>query len=72
MQGSYVASLQNRKVCDVPTNSKPCTHDFVIQFLTFALPVDILLASINQLVDSLTGLERILTTPIPFSCVQNN
>ena len=25
--------------------------------------------SINQLVDSLTGLERILTTPIPFSYV---
>lgn len=30
---------------------------------------DTLLASLNMLVDSLTGLERILTTPIPFSCV---
>ncbi|KAF5391117.1 hypothetical protein D9757_003062 [Collybiopsis confluens] len=28
-----------------------------------------LLAALNQLVDSLTGLERILTTPIPFSYV---
>ena len=72
MQGSYIASLQHRKVCDVPTYSKPCPQDFVIQFLTFALVVDTLLASLNQLVDSLTGLERILTTPIPFSYVQNN
>ena len=30
---------------------------------------DTLLQSLNQLVDSLTGLERILTTPIPFSYV---
>ncbi|KAG5653807.1 hypothetical protein H0H81_010275 [Sphagnurus paluster] len=29
--------------------------------------VNTLLASLNQLVDALTGLERILTTPIPFS-----
>ncbi|KAF9044355.1 Bestrophin, RFP-TM, chloride channel-domain-containing protein [Panaeolus papilionaceus] len=45
---SYVASLQQRKIGDVPTTN-------------------LLLASLNQLVDSLTGLERILTTPIPFS-----
>ncbi|KDR70193.1 hypothetical protein GALMADRAFT_255052 [Galerina marginata CBS 339.88] len=45
---SYIASLQSRKVCDVPT-------------------INNLLGSLNQLVDSLTGLERILTTPIPFS-----
>ncbi|KAF5309038.1 hypothetical protein D9619_013551 [Psilocybe cf. subviscida] len=45
---SYIASLQNRKICDVPTTNT-------------------LLAALNQLVDSLTGLERILTTPIPFS-----
>ncbi|KAF4610301.1 hypothetical protein D9613_010471 [Agrocybe pediades] len=45
---SYVAALQHRKACDVPT----------INTLLFAL---------NQLVDSLSGLERILTTPIPFS-----
>ncbi|KAH9476018.1 UPF0187 protein [Psilocybe cubensis] len=45
---SYIASLQNRKICDVPTTNT-------------------LLFSLNQLVDSLTGLERILTTPIPFS-----
>ncbi|KAF9531349.1 Bestrophin, RFP-TM, chloride channel-domain-containing protein [Crepidotus variabilis] len=45
---SYIASLQSRKVTDVPTTN-------------------LLLASLNQLVDSLTGLERILTTPIPFS-----
>lgn len=30
---------------------------------------DLLYASLNQLVDALTGLERILTTPIPISCV---
>jgi predicted membrane chloride channel (bestrophin family) len=29
----------------------------------------LLYATLNQLVDALTGLERILTTPIPFSCV---
>lgn len=28
---------------------------------------DLLLTSVNQLQDALTGLERILTTPIPFS-----
>lgn len=28
----------------------------------------LLLATLGQLVDALTGLERILTTPIPFSC----
>ena len=30
---------------------------------------DLLLSSLGQLVDSLTGFERILTTPIPFSYV---
>ncbi|KAF8347412.1 Bestrophin, RFP-TM, chloride channel-domain-containing protein [Amanita rubescens] len=45
---SYVATLQNRKILDVPT-------------------ANTLLQALNQLVDSLTGLERILTTPIPFS-----
>ena len=32
-----------------------------------AAELDLMLASMNQLVDALTGLERILTTPIPFS-----
>ncbi|CAE7122751.1 unnamed protein product [Rhizoctonia solani] len=45
---SYIASLQHRKVVDVPTTNT-------------------LLSGLNQLVDSLSGLERILTTPIPFS-----
>ena len=31
--------------------------------------VDLLILSVNQLTDALTGLERILTTPIPFSYV---
>ena len=31
---------------------------------------DTLIAALNQLVDALTGLERILTTPIPFSSVK--
>jgi len=35
--------------------------------LSDARKPDALLATIQQLVDSLTGLERILTTPIPFS-----
>lgn len=29
--------------------------------------IDTLLAGVNTLIDSLTGLERILTTPVPFS-----
>jgi len=45
---AYIAALQQRKQCDVPT-------------------INMLLNSLNALVDSLTGLERILTTPIPFS-----
>ncbi|KAF8965387.1 Bestrophin, RFP-TM, chloride channel-domain-containing protein [Flammula alnicola] len=45
---SYIAAVQARKTCDVPTTNT-------------------LLGSLNQLVDSLTGLERILTSPIPFS-----
>ncbi|KAG1807699.1 Bestrophin, RFP-TM, chloride channel-domain-containing protein [Suillus variegatus] len=31
--------------------------------------IGVLCATLNQLVDALTGLERILATPIPFSCV---
>ncbi|KAF6760427.1 Bestrophin, RFP-TM, chloride channel-domain-containing protein [Ephemerocybe angulata] len=45
---SYIASLQARKICDVPTTNA-------------------LFATLNTLVESLTGLERILTTPVPFS-----
>lgn len=45
---AWIAALQQRKTCDVPT-------------------INMLLNSLNALVDSLTGLERILTTPIPFS-----
>ncbi|EJD07947.1 UPF0187-domain-containing protein [Fomitiporia mediterranea MF3/22] len=45
---SYVATIAQRKVVDVPTNN-------------------LLIGSVNQLTDALTGLERILTTPIPFS-----
>ncbi|KAJ8515116.1 hypothetical protein ONZ45_g7418 [Pleurotus djamor] len=50
---SYVAALQRRHAIDVPT--------------TITLISDLLIMSLGQLVDSLTGLERILTTPIPFS-----
>ncbi|TFK23300.1 UPF0187-domain-containing protein [Coprinopsis marcescibilis] len=45
---SYVATIQERKLCDVPTYSN-------------------LHSNLTMLVDSLTGLERILTTPVPFS-----
>lgn len=45
---SYIACLQSRKTCDVPTTNA-------------------LLAALLQLGDSLSGLERILTTPVPFS-----
>ncbi len=37
--------------------------------MMFSLIIDLLFASLNQLVESLTGLERILTTPIPLSFV---
>ncbi|EIN06573.1 UPF0187-domain-containing protein [Punctularia strigosozonata HHB-11173 SS5] len=46
--GSYIATLQQRKVMETPT-------------------CNLLLNCLTQLVDALTGLERILTTPIPFS-----
>ncbi|KAG8984482.1 hypothetical protein FRB94_009970 [Tulasnella sp. JGI-2019a] len=45
---AYISTLQQRKICDVPT-------------------INTLMAALNMLCDSLTGLERILTTPIPFS-----
>ncbi|RXW20404.1 hypothetical protein EST38_g5459 [Candolleomyces aberdarensis] len=45
---SYIASLQQRKLTDVPTTNA-------------------LFAALAQLGDSLSGLERILTTPVPFS-----
>lgn len=48
IQSSYIAALQQRKICDVPTTN-------------------LLLASLNGMVDSLSGVERIVTTPIPFS-----
>ncbi|KAG2004548.1 hypothetical protein CC2G_003097 [Coprinopsis cinerea AmutBmut pab1-1] len=45
---SYIAAIQRRKICDVPT------------YTNFH-------SNLTLLVDSLTGLERILTTPVPFS-----
>ncbi|TFK34654.1 Bestrophin, RFP-TM, chloride channel-domain-containing protein [Crucibulum laeve] len=45
---SYIAMLQRKKSCDVPTTNG-------------------LVAALGQLVEALTSLERILTTPIPFS-----
>ncbi|KAJ2918117.1 hypothetical protein MD484_g2291, partial [Candolleomyces efflorescens] len=48
VQSSYISSLQQRKLADVPTYNA-------------------LFAALLQLGDSLSGLERILTTPVPFS-----
>ncbi|KAI3610776.1 UPF0187-domain-containing protein [Moniliophthora roreri] len=63
---SYISALQVRKTMDVPT-----TSEFHLQFIFHEvrklLCPDTLILALNQLVDSLTGLERIRTTPIPFS-----
>jgi hypothetical protein len=69
LQSSYIAALQNRKAIDAPTCSM-CLVDPEGNELTDSLcrPANLILA-LNQLVDALTGLERILTTPIPFSSV---
>lgn len=70
-QSSYIAALQTRKAIDAPTSSKSVSS---IGADSDSRPYDshllaALLNSLNQLVDALTGLERILTTPIPFSYV---
>lgn len=67
-QSSYVAELQHRKVTTVPTASELGICNALFGNLRFFYP-DNLLGSINQLGDALTGLDRILTTPIPFSYV---
>ena len=70
LKSSYIASLQSRKLLDVPTASTSsffCLSSTVGDFSFFK---DVLVGYLNQLVESLTGLERILTTPIPFSFVQ--
>jgi putative membrane protein len=67
---SYVAALQQRKALDPATASElslSCqigSQRLIIdhQYCTAAL-----MNAMVQLVDALTGLERILTTPIPFS-----
>lgn len=66
LQSSYIAALQSVKAIDVPTTSKPHPFFFVSILTTIE---DALLGALNQLVESLVGLERILTTPIPFSYV---
>ncbi|KAF8754772.1 Bestrophin, RFP-TM, chloride channel [Rhizoctonia solani] len=64
---SYISALQQRKVVDVPTISKQSRHPPSEARLMRGL--DTLLLGLNQLVDSLSGLERILTTqsrsPLP-------
>ena len=63
-QSSYVSALQARKATDAATTSEhlpersPDLH---------SRPSGALLNALLSLTDSLTGLERILTTPIPFS-----
>lgn len=74
-KSSYIAALQRRKSIDVPTTSTsffptPLRRGGIdVFFLTshYSIPLDLLTTSLNGLVDALTGLERILTTPIPFS-----
>ncbi|KAG1835830.1 Bestrophin, RFP-TM, chloride channel-domain-containing protein [Suillus subalutaceus] len=53
-------------VVDAPTTSPFIAVPNFCRLLTIE-PAAVLLATITQLVDALTGLERILTTPIPFS-----
>jgi ion channel-forming bestrophin family protein len=69
LQTSYVASLQQRKAIDVPTTSMSdhISKGMICGMLT--TDQDLLILTVNQLTDALTGLERILTTPIPFSYV---
>lgn len=67
-QSSYVAQLQQRKALDPPTASELLVSLIAIAFPHFHTSAN-LLNTLNQLVDALTGLERILTTPIPFSFV---
>ncbi|KAJ7796099.1 hypothetical protein B0H14DRAFT_2390991, partial [Mycena olivaceomarginata] len=49
----YIAAVQKRKQADVPTITDELAQT--------------LIAALNHFVDALTGLERILTTPIPLS-----
>lgn len=44
-------------------------HSLDIDTDRHGLCLAIMIQTLNQLVDALTGLERILTTPIPFSSV---
>ncbi|KAG6811349.1 hypothetical protein H0H92_007856 [Tricholoma furcatifolium] len=61
----------NRKQTDVPTISTSLGLSPEASILLYIQRLtgraDALVAALNQLVDALTGLERILTTPIPFS-----
>lgn len=54
---------------DVPTTSAQPTTWLPLYLLNRVSGSDLIINSINQLTDALTGLERILTTPIPFSFV---
>jgi predicted membrane chloride channel (bestrophin family) len=65
--------MQTRKVADAPTTSEYYQYQLdALEFTDIILPSAVLFATLNQLVDALTGLERILTTPIPPSCVFNS
>jgi len=70
-QSAFVAELQKRKVIDVPTTSEPF-FNLLQSRARMTLPShkitsDSMLAGINVFTDTLAHLERILTTPIPFS-----
>jgi hypothetical protein len=70
---SFVSALQRRKSIDPPTLSEPFpfVSDFPFSQCLWHSVTAVLHNSVTQLVDALTGLERILTAPIPFSCVLN-
>lgn len=68
--GSFIATLTKRNSVDVPTRSElsqSSCHDVLVSDFCLFFHAASLLNSLLMLTDCLTGLERILTTPIPFS-----
>lgn len=63
-QSSYISALQARKAIDAPTSGEHLHGRWPD---LYSCPSGGLLNALLSLTDSLTGLERILTTPIPFS-----
>jgi hypothetical protein len=65
-QSSYIMAMQRRKLLDPSTSSAAYMRCAVYSLLIVGFAAA-LYNALNLLVDALTGLERVLTTPIPFS-----